>query len=76
MKTEVKELDCNSVKYEIAAGVKVPGKAPYSIASADIKVYVSENEDFDSALDDLKEKLEEAVSMALIVADETSQRKN
>ena len=59
----------SDIKYEITLSTKVRGKAQFSMASADIKAYVDANENFDAALDDAKEKLEEAISAALLVTD-------
>ena len=57
------------LKYEITLSTKVHGKADFSMASAEIKSYVGVDTDYETALDETKEKLEEAIAAALIVTD-------
>lgn len=64
------ELVCTEPYMELTIGAKTPGSVPYSMGNAEIKVYLKKDDNFDKALDDAKQKLEEALSVALLVGSE------
>lgn len=63
------------LKFELTLGAKAPSTVQFALGNAEIKAFVYDDEDFETALDDAKSKLEEAVAAALIVAEEASKRR-
>ena len=55
--------------FEINIGAKSPSTVPYAMGSAEIRGFVYENDNFETVLDDLKEKLSEALAASLLVAE-------
>ena len=55
--------------YTISIGAKSPTAVPYSAGSVEITREFSESDNFEHILDDLKGKLEEALAVAVLVAE-------
>lgn len=69
---EIQNLELLSQKYSITIGAKVPSSIPYAMGNAEITYSVSENEEFDKALEKIKDMLQEALSVALITAEQAA----
>lgn len=57
--------------FSVTIGAKAPSRIPYAMGSAEITFHVYEENDYEDKLDDAKEKLTEALSAALLVAEST-----